>query len=56
MTKEEIKSCPFCGAKGVIESTKVGYYWIRCKEYCCQMYGEWDKSEAIRIWNKRNPT
>ena len=56
MTKEEIKPCPFCGAKGVIESTKVGYYWIRCKEYCCQMYGEWDKSEAIRIWNKRNPT
>ena len=53
MLPDELSNCPFCGAKGIMESTKEGYYWVRCEGHCCQMYGEWSESEAVGIWNKR---
>ena len=50
---EELKLCPFCGSKGIMENTKDGYYWVKCTGYCCQMFGKWSETEAIEIWNKR---
>lgn len=49
---EELKPCPFCGSKDILES---GYQvnWITCLNCECDGPLEKTKQEAIKAWNKR---
>jgi len=52
----ELKSCPFCGAKAVLEENH-GLYTISCQNYECivcvyTLYVS-DKTKAIEAWNRR---
>ena len=69
-TKDELKPCPFCGGKAVIEKDKdYRLYYPRCssgarRDYdrekigvCIGNQGWWGfdtREEAIKAWNKRS--
>ena len=59
MHKEELKPCPFCGAKGEIEHIKALSAWIvQCSNQFCPasyMIGAnfETEAEAIEAWNRR---
>jgi hypothetical protein len=51
---EELKSCPFCGVKPVIQKTKVRTY--SCNGGYCHIRPSvegYDDKHAIFLWNKR---
>ena len=58
-TKDEIKTCPLCGADGEIESfynSTMNRFFVRCKNPNCEAFA-WDDDatpeKAIARWNKR---
>ncbi len=56
----ELKSCPFCGGKAVIQEHEFFYpdklyeYGVTCAECKSQTWQFFkDKEEAIEAWNRR---
>ena len=57
---EELKRCPFCGGKAVIEHPIVGedkngvlVFYIECLSCECGTKYKPDEQEAIKVWNTR---
>lgn len=52
--KTELKPCPFCGKKAIIDGSDLFGYFVRCT-YCSiaqdKLFGQ--KCDAIRRWNTR---
>lgn len=52
----ELKSCPFCGEKAVVEMDE-GWYWewnVYCSECGIHFPNHFEtKEEAIEAWNRR---
>jgi Lar family restriction alleviation protein len=57
----ELKPCPFCGEKAIIDATDTSggqlHYWVKCCECGAQPYKLADyaipKEDAIELWNIR---
>ncbi len=51
-------NCPHCGGEGKIKKipTPFMHGWVGCP--VCKIYKQWsyDPSDAIRIWNMRDPS
>lgn len=46
-----IKSCPICGIKPIVDINIDGFDGVRCPK--CKIYVEgYSKESAIKIWNK----
>ncbi len=50
--ENELKPCPFCGAKAEVKSA-MGEYWVLCEFNCTGMESSQDR--AIAAWNRRAP-
>lgn len=51
---EKLEPCPFCGTEDIeLDKTDGGYFWVKCNECGCQLWGENTSKLAIGIWNKR---
>lgn len=56
---KEIKQCPFCGGKGILnDEGKWGSIWVSCQS--CEAEGSWvdrnngdTEDDAIDKWNTR---
>lgn len=50
----ELKPCPFCGHKAVVEDCGDNSYFVRCS-YCSinqdKLYAQ--KCDAVKAWNRR---
>ena len=57
MSKEKLKSCPFCGGEARVTGSEslgsVNYYYVYCTECntCTDEYA--GRQSAIEAWNKR---
>lgn len=54
---KELKPCPFCGGKGILEYNITGGYYVKCLK-CGAKTGEFDpiadgSRPAIEAWNMR---
>lgn len=62
MNLQDLKPCPFCGEKAVLETfttamEKVPRYRVRCSNCFCET--NWDffsKEDVIKAWNRRHET
>ena len=60
-TVTELKPCPFCGGKAVMETFTTSFekhprYRVRCTEKGCRVALDWDwfeEEEAQKAWNNR---
>lgn len=52
---EELKPCPFCGGRGIVEMDECWYWEYRaCCSNCTVDLGHFEtKEEAIAKWNRR---
>ena len=53
-----IKKCPFCGGKAVLMSNDAGKkktYYVMCHDCCARSTECFDKTYAVKYWNKRLP-
>lgn len=57
----ELKPCPFCGCKAIMETFQVAReksprYRVRCTGKDCRISLDWDwwsEAEAREVWNRR---
>lgn len=56
MSKEIIKSCPFCGSTKVeVSRTNANACWITCERCGGESKSHPTRKGAIRLWNRRKP-
>lgn len=55
MTALKIRTCPFCGSKGIMPVYPDGRFWVVCSSKTCGSQGPLRASEtgAIKAWNQR---
>jgi Lar family restriction alleviation protein len=55
---EELKPCPFCGEKAVLEDTVTGIktvlYYVSCLNCPATMEFSSSKEESAKAWNQRH--
>ena len=51
----DLKSCPFCGKRGVIKKYADGTYKVCCENHLCptESFAYHTEKEAVDWWNKR---
>ena len=52
MSNKELKPCPFCNGKAMVEESKFGFNHISC-ESCGARIASLYLPDAIKAWNKR---
>ena len=58
MPSNELKPCPFCGARAyvhrkILRASVTIWYVCLCEECPCQTWGSDNMQEAIEAWNRR---
>lgn len=55
MSGTELKPCPFCGGKAILEKESNMYLWyfVKCKDCHGRSAKKMEKEKAIKAWERR---